>query len=121
MLIRRKAPGPVLRKSRVVGLLCPKHDSMGVQCSIGCSSSTATGAAHFAELIGEVRALAVAPTSTELIPKTREKKPGTGFWACTRIVSPGWTVVSKETPLDATPPSFLSPYSRARPIACAGW
>ena len=106
------APGPTFSRSSVVGWL--KH-GQPLPESIGCALSTANGAAYFAEPRFQARAVASAPTLTEEIPSTFERKPGATRSALTEIVSFG--NVFELNWICVMPPPFLSPYSCAS--ACA--
>ena len=102
------APGPTffeIERRRLVEAREPGPES------IGCALSTANGAAYFAEPRFQARAVASAPTLTEEIPSTFERKPGATRSALTEIVS--FVNVFELNWICVMPPPFLSPYSCA--------
>ena len=81
---------------------------------------TTIGATYFAWLMPSVCAVAVAPTWTELMPKTFAKKPGAGRITCTVIRSLGTMLLEIEKSALARSGAFAVAYWFARPDALPG-
>src|SRR3954447_20261277 len=113
-LMSRNAPGPTFWRSRSVAWL--KHGHPG-PLSLGCCLSTAIGAAHFAFSGIPARAVAWERTFTDLKPKSRVKKVGATFRACTVMVWVGAPGALRVTSPAATPPPFALPYCIASDTA----
>src|SRR5438105_3009304 len=115
-----KAPGaPVEPTGIVVSLACPKH-GQPLPESIGCVFLTAIGATYFAALMPSVCAVAVAPTCTELMPKSLAKNPGDGRVTCTETRSFGTMLLETETSFVARSGVFFVAYCCAREVALPG-
>ena len=80
--------------------------------------STAIGATQRAASRPPARAVALACTLTELIPKSLEKMPGA--WRCTLTVTVSFGTFAVENVIwRPAPATFLSRYSDASALACA--